>query len=123
MLTQTALSEFIDKGHYRSHLRRMNKLYMDRQGEFIDLVRDYLNDYLEIHTRAAGMQLVAFYRDKEERPGISRAAKKEGINVRDLSSYFLKKCKRPGLFLGYAAVSRQHMEAGVKTLRRVLEQL
>lgn len=121
MFVQVALHDFIANGHYRSHVRKMHGLYEARQDAFVRAVRAHLDDDLELDPGDAGMQLVAFYRDGKHRPGIEERAAEHGVNVRCLSNYHLGSPRRPGLFLGYAAVPERHMTAGVRRLRAALQ--
>jgi GntR family transcriptional regulator/MocR family aminotransferase len=121
MFVQVALHDFMENGHYRSHVRKMHRLYEARQDTFVRAARAILDNYLEVNPGEAGMQLVAFYQDGKHRPGIEELARRHGINVRCLSNYYLDRPRRRGLFLGYAAVAEREMADGIRRLRAALE--
>lgn len=121
MFVQVALHDFIENGYYRSHVRKMHRLYEARQDAFLKAAKTYLDGYLEVKPGEAGMQLVALYRDGKHRPDIEKYAVQQGINVRCLSNYYLGTPRRPGLFLGYAAVPERQMASGIRSLRKALE--
>lgn len=121
MFVQVALHDFIENGYYRSHVRKMHRLYEARQAAFLKAIGAHLDDFLEVKAGQAGMQLVAFYRDGRHRARVEEHAARHGINVRCLSNYYLGTPGRPGLFLGYAAVAERQMVSSVRRLGKALK--
>ena len=79
LLTQAALADFINEGHFTRHLRRMRRLYATRRQFFIELC-DYAPRRMA-HTSAApksGIQLVGLFREVLDDHAIARAAQRTG---------------------------------------------
>jgi GntR family transcriptional regulator/MocR family aminotransferase len=117
---QAAVADFIDEGHYASHLRRMRGLYADRLQRFSTLLNEQLGHVLELGPVDAGMQLAAYLPQSVDDREVARRAEEAGISVAALSTYYLHECPQPGLLLGYAAVPETEMRQGVEILRRLL---
>ncbi len=117
---QAAVADFIDEGHYASHLRRMRGLYADRLQLFQTLLNEHLGHVLTLGTTHAGMQLAAYLPQSLDDRDIARRADEAGISVAALSNFYLREAPQPGLLLGYAAVPETEMRHGVDVLRRLL---
>ena len=56
LLTQRALAEFIQEGHYAAHIRRMRILYGKRRAFLIELIERYLGtEFIHEFSHAAGL--------------------------------------------------------------------
>jgi len=119
VMVQAALAEFIERGHYAAHVRRMRRLYAARQRRFIELARAHLGRRLELAPRDTGMQLVGFFHEGDDPGAVARAAAR-GVVVARLANYYLGRCPCPGLFLGYAAVPEEAMAAPMQALAAAL---
>jgi GntR family transcriptional regulator/MocR family aminotransferase len=118
-LLQSAVSEFIEGGHFAEHLRRMRRLYEERQSILISELRDQLSDRLLVQRSNTGIQLVAYLRDQANDQQVFLAAKEFNIVAPPISRFFLGSCMTPGLFLGFAATREERIPKGVKELARV----
>ena len=56
---QPVLADFIESGHFASHVRRMRTLYHERQGILIKAIERRLKGILTVTPDEAGMHLVA----------------------------------------------------------------
>lgn len=119
LFLQAAMADFIRNGYFASHVRRMRKLYGEKQAIFAELLARHLGDWLRVEPTAAGMQLTGFYRQPLDESVLLAQAERKGLNLTPLSRYDLSPSDlRPGgLYLGYAAVDRENLEVGVKRLR------
>jgi len=117
---QAAVADFIDEGHYASHLRRMRGLYAERLQRFTTLLNEQLAHVLELGPSDAGMQLPVYLPQSIDDREVARRAEEYGMSLAPLSDYYLRECPQPGLLLGYAAVPEDAMRAGVETLRQLL---
>jgi GntR family transcriptional regulator/MocR family aminotransferase len=122
---QPVLAEFMDEGHFMSHIRKVRRLYARRQQAMLEAARQHLGGLLEVSPQPAGMHLLGLFdprlaaraSDKE----VSSALAKRSITVRPLSDCYLSPARRrQGLLLGYAAVDESVMASKIAELAAVL---
>lgn len=124
-LTQRALAQFIDTGHYVAHIRRMRVLYTKRRQFLIDLIYRYLGqNFIHPLSLDAGLHLVLALPLDVNDVDIANQAHAMGIKVRPLSQYYSGDNQPPeqGLLLGFASVSEQDMLPAFNTLYHCLQQ-
>jgi len=120
LFDQAVVADFLDQGHFVRHLRRMRRLYAERQQALVEAARRSLGGLLELPPEAAGIHLVG-----QLPPGVdageaaARAAKHE-VRVVPLSRYASGPREREALLLGYAAVSIPAIHRGVERLAAAL---
>jgi GntR family transcriptional regulator / MocR family aminotransferase len=120
-LLQAAVSEFIREGYFAEHVRRMRRLYEERQRIFVSELRLQLSDRLSVQPSDTGIQLIAYLRDCIDDRQISTTAKRFNIVAPPTSRFFLNPQSKPGLFLGYAATAEERIARGVRELARAFE--
>jgi GntR family transcriptional regulator/MocR family aminotransferase len=126
-VAQPALAEFFAEGHLAAHVRRMRRLYAERQARLLEAARVRLGGLLELAPDEAGLHLVAdlapelarAFDDRE----IAGAAAAAGITAPALGECYLGRPDRKGLFLGYAAVPEAEIEVKVEMLTRAIRAL
>jgi len=116
LLEQIALQEFMEKGYFASHIRRMRQLYGERQRTLISLLRDRLPDFLAVREANSGMHVVAFLRDGVDDVRFCADLAEAGVVARALSPYYATQPARHALILGFAAVPEAGLRAGVDRL-------
>ncbi len=117
LLLQAALADFISEGYFATHLRRMRRLYSERQKVFVGLCQRHLGDWLSIEENDAGMQLVGRFLYDIEDETLWKAAQKQGVNFSPLSRLFFKNPPDQGAILGYAGIDLKAMREGIACLR------
>ncbi len=122
-IPQAALADFIEAGHFTRHLRRMRKLYADRQACLVAAAKAELSGLLEIEERDAGMHLIGWLPDGIDDRVAERAAWQHNLIARPLSAFSLKPVERGALVLGYTAFDERKIRAGVRGLRDALSEL
>ncbi|MET4806852.1 PLP-dependent aminotransferase family protein [Limibacillus sp. MBR-115] len=125
-ITQPALAAFIGEGHFATHLRRMRKLYGERQAALLRIAGERLADLLEIKPDEAGLHLVAglgaaLTGRMNDQQAVAAAAR-AGISVDALSRYYLEAPARQGLLMGYAAVPEETMAGACDRLAKSLRE-
>lgn len=121
LIIQAAMADFISSGQFTAHIRRMRKLYATRQTTFVRLARQALGEWLEVEPTDAGMQLACPFRQSVDERRLESEAAGRDLDIGWLSSYYLGKCDKPGLFLGYAGVPEAAMAGAIMALREALE--
>jgi GntR family transcriptional regulator/MocR family aminotransferase len=117
---QAALADFIDEGHFATHVRRMRGLYAKRQAVLIAAAARHLRGHLVVMPADAGMQIAARLSVRRDDRALSAALEQAGVIAPPLSAYALGRTPVHGLFLGYAGVPEREIEGAVQTLGRVL---
>ncbi len=119
VLEQAVLERFLAEGHYQRHLRRMRRVYSQRQRTLVAAVGKELDGILHVNPDETGMHLVGWLRNGMSGEDLCRRAANEGIELLPLSSY--RSVPGPeGVLLGFSEVGERALLRGVRTLRRVM---
>ena len=121
LTVQAALAEFIFEGHYATHIRRMRKVYGERQSLLTDEIKRQIGEQAIIMGTETGLHLTLGL-TKAHDVAVSHAALRRGIVARPLSGYYDKPAKAPsGLVLGYGGVSDEEISPSVGKLAAALD--
>src|SRR5437867_1662900 len=119
-IDQATLARFLTEGFFLTHIKRMRKLYSDRRDFFIEQFNKLLGNYFILEIPEAGLHFVAWVRQKEHMPVITRVCTDIGIRPSPLSSCFMKVEPEPALTFGFAAWSRAQIREGLGKLAAAL---
>lgn len=119
-LEQALVAEFLMKGHFARHLRRMRALYAERQAALVAEARRELGGLLEMAPSEAGMNLAGWLPDSVSDAEAAGRAAAGGIVARPVSDFAQRVKLRPGLLLGYAALNPRQIREGVRKLASAL---
>ncbi len=119
-IDQATLARFLTEGFFLTHIKRMRKLYSDRRDFFIEQFNRLLGKYFTLEIPEAGLHFVAWVRQKEHMPLITRVCTEIGIRPSPLSSCFMKAEPEPALTFGFAAWSRAQIREGLSKLASAL---
>ncbi len=120
VVDQAALADFLAQGHFARHVRRMRRIYAERQEVLLAACRERLGDRLELEPRPAGMHLVGWLGPGRDDEQASAAAARDGVEAAPLSRYALERPPRGGLLLGYAGYQPRAIAEGVDRLAGAL---
>jgi hypothetical protein len=102
---QATLAEFIEKGHFTAHVRRMRREYASRQKALLRALAAELGDLVAAKPADTGMHVVAWLRDTTiDDALVSRLASAAGVEVAPLSMYRMAATLGPALLMGFARV-------------------
>jgi GntR family transcriptional regulator/MocR family aminotransferase len=113
-LDQLAFADFLVRGEFDRHLRRMRPVYRARRDALIAALRDRLPD-LEVVGVAAGQHLVAWLPPDLDEADVVQAALARGVGVYGVGPYRLSP-GRGGLLFGYASLNERAIAEGVGLL-------
>jgi GntR family transcriptional regulator / MocR family aminotransferase len=120
LIDQAVLTEFIGDGHFVRHVRRMRRLYEERQQILIAECEKNLAGLLDVKKADAGMHLVGWLPEGVSDKAISAKATQQNLKLAPISAYCAKKLPRGGLILGYTAFEKNQIKEGVKRLKAIL---
>jgi GntR family transcriptional regulator/MocR family aminotransferase len=121
LLTQAALADFINEGHFARHLRRMRRVYATRRQYFMDICEDYLSPWLRLRRTESGIQLVGLFHENHDDKAVAAAARAHGVNVSPLSIQYRHGEVQRGLLMGFAAADEKTIKKAMGKLRDVLQ--
>src|SRR6187399_1348580 len=112
-IDQATLARFLTEGFFLAHIKRMRKLYSDRREYFMEQFNTLLSKYFILEIPEAGLHFVAWVRQKEQMPVITRVCADLGLRPSPLSSCYMKAEPKPALTFGFAAWSRAQIREGL----------
>ncbi|GKQ37954.1 PLP-dependent aminotransferase family protein [Streptomyces sp. A012304] len=120
--TQAALARFIDDGLLARHIRRMRNTYAARHQSLTRTLAGRFTELTELVPSVAGLHVTAFTRGFLADPAVladhTRRARASGVAVHTLAEITANRAARPGLVLGYGAISTPDIEPGLHHLLR-----
>ncbi|HLZ62422.1 MAG TPA: PLP-dependent aminotransferase family protein [Ktedonosporobacter sp.] len=120
ILDQVVLTDFIIQGHFARHIRLMRELYAERQAYLVEMATRHLADLLAIQPTEAGMHLVGTLPAGMQDQEVAHYAERQQLITPPLSTYSMATAPRQALLLGYTALTKQEINAGIQRLAQVL---
>jgi GntR family transcriptional regulator / MocR family aminotransferase len=120
VIEQAVLADFIGEGHFARHMRRMRRLYAERQRLFVAIARRELGALMRVDESPAGMRLLGWLPPGVSDRRVAAEAARRGVTVVPLSSLRLGHAAEQGLLLGYAPFTATEMRRALRTLAEVV---
>src|SRR5579863_3148141 len=121
-LEQVALADFITRGEFDRHLRRMRPVYRRRRDALLAALARYL-PWLQPVGVSAGLHLVTWLPPHLDEATVVGAARRAGVGIEGVTPYRISHPGPGGLIFGYATVNEQAIAEGVGILARVIGDL
>jgi GntR family transcriptional regulator/MocR family aminotransferase len=118
-LAQAVTAEFIARGHFAAHIRRMRLLYAGRRRLLLDALRADGPAWLAPQAGGGGLQLACWLLDGSE-AALTRQGEGLGLALPTLSRLYLGPKRRDGWLLGFAGLQNPEILAGVAQLARLV---
>ena len=117
---QAVLADFINRGHFVRHVRRMRTLYAERQADLVDAARSHLDGALTVEAMDAGLHLIGAICPPYTEEKMLSAAAAAGLELMPTSWFAFEPLAQPSMLLGYAPFSRRELFRAAKALARSL---
>lgn len=114
---QAALAGFISTGLFSRHVRKMRNVYQARHDLITSTLEKEFAPWLRPVPCVAGLHVSAVFHDDSVDDTAVRA---DGVEFFPLSRFFYQQPARPGIVLGYGAVSLAKVAPGMERLRATL---
>ena len=121
-LDQLAFADFLARGEFDRHLRRMRPIYRRRRDALLKALRDRVPD-LEPAGVSAGLHLVAWLPPDLDETAVVNAAARRGLGVYGVAPYRISSPGRGGLIFGYATLNERVIAEGIGMLADVVSEL
>jgi len=122
-LQQATMADFMTEGHFTRHLRRMRTLYATRLEALHRAVREHAADLLEISECEGGLNRVAWLSPSLDDAQAAAALIPEGFSCLPLSEFRVRPGGRSGLVLGFAGISEELIDSGIRRMAEILRPL
>ena len=121
ILDQLTFADFLGRGEFDRHLRRMRPVYRSRRDALLAALRRDLPE-LEPAGIAAGLHLVAWLPDDLDEIEVIQAAAEAGVQLAGVTPYRLSPGPE-GLIFGYSNLSERAIADGTRRLARAIADL
>ena len=122
ILDQLTFADFLSRGEFDRHLRRMRPTYRSRRDALLTALAQHLPE-LEPTGIAAGLHVVAWLPQDLAEATLIAAAAREGVAVAGVSPYRLSPAPRGGLIFGYSNLNERAIADGIARLARAVSGL
>lgn len=119
-MPQAITADFMDEGHFATHIRLMRRLYKARHDTLIKATRD-LAPALDVQETTGGFHTPAFLAPGLDEGIVVTQAARQGITLAPLARYCLSTIDRRGLVLGFGSALPEDIRHGVDVLRGLPE--
>ena len=119
---QAVVTDFMEEGHFASHLRRMREAYRSQRDTLVASIRRRLSEYLTVDPPDQGMHLVAYTRRGQSDVTLQRAARQHGVVVHAMSRLYVEAPAQSALMLGFSGYPRQLIAPAIGRLARAFGQ-
>src|SRR5207237_989295 len=105
-IDQLAFADFLSRGGFDRHLRRMRPVYRRRRDALLAALRAHLPDFTPTGI-AAGLHLVTWLPSDVDENAVVEAAARRGLGVYGLGPYRIAPSGQGGLIFGYSSLSER----------------
>ena len=122
ILDQLTFADFLSRGEFDRHLRRMRPVYRSRRDALLSALAQHVPD-LQPAGIAAGLHLVAWLPPDLDETTVIAAAARHGVAVAAVSPYRLSPPPRGGLIFGYSNLSERQIADGITRLAQAISSI
>lgn len=113
---QATVADFMDEGHFSTHIRMMRKLYKARYDVLMSAAED-LPETIKIQETGGGFHTPAFVHPKVDVKKLVEQAKAKNIIVAPLCQYCLAPIPQKGLVFGFGSTLPQDIKKGINIIK------
>ena len=121
VMIQAALADFIEEGHFASHIRRLKQTYGERRRLLQAALAPIANVGARLSMVDSGLHLVVEFDKEIDDVNIAKMAAQQGLRVYPLSNYCLGDKPEKGLIIGYAYAATEHITEYGNVLAKVIQ--
>jgi GntR family transcriptional regulator/MocR family aminotransferase len=122
VIDQLTFADFLARGEFDRHLRRMRPVYRRRRDALLAALRTHLPGLLPTGI-AAGQHVVAWLPPGLDETAVVAAAALHGLAINGVSPYRIASTGPGGLIFGYAILSESAIAEGVTLLATAIREL
>ena len=121
VMIQAALADFIEEGHFASHIRRLRQTYAERRRLLQTALAPIVNVGARLSPVDSGLHLVVEFDANIDDVRVAEIAAKQDLRVYPLSHYCLGNQPEKGLIIGYAYAATESVMHYGSVLAEVIQ--
>lgn len=121
VMIQAALADFIEEGHFASHIRRLKQTYGERRRLLQAALAPIASVGARLSLVDSGLHLVVQFDDNIDDVRVAALAAESGLRVYPLSSYCIGEATEKGLIIGYAYAATERVKHYGEVLAEVIQ--
>jgi GntR family transcriptional regulator / MocR family aminotransferase len=121
VMIQAALADFIEEGHFASHIRRMRQTYAERRRLLQVALSPIASAGARLSPVDSGLHLVVEFDAKIDDVNVATKAADIGLRVYPLSHYCIGNQPEKGLIIGYAYASTESITQYGSLLAEIIQ--
>ncbi len=121
VVIQAALAEFIEEGHFASHIRRLRQIYAERRRLLQKALAPVTRVGARLPPAGSGLHLVVELPPHADDVRVADLAAEQGLRVYPLSSYGVGDKVEKGLIVGYAYAATERIAPYGRILADVIQ--
>ncbi|MDB5455601.1 MAG: PLP-dependent aminotransferase family protein, partial [Caulobacter sp.] len=122
MFEQLAVAEFMRRGHFARHLRRMMVRYKARRAALVAALERRFGNQIEIVLRAGGLHVLARFPGAADDVELTRRALEGGLKPSPLSGQYVRRDMDQGLLVSFTNVPEDKADEVAARLYLALQQ-
>ncbi|MFF4621524.1 MocR-like pyridoxine biosynthesis transcription factor PdxR [Nonomuraea jabiensis] len=122
VIDQLAFADFLGRGEFDRHLRRMRPMYRRRRDALLDALRTHLPE-LRPAGIAAGQHVVAWLPPGLDEAAVVAAAARHGLGIQGVGPFRIAGAGPGGLIFGYAILGESAIAEGVALLATAIREV
>ena len=122
LFMQTVVADFMSKGHFGRHIKRMRTLYEERRTSLANALTEVFEDRLTVQLQAGGMHLIGRGPTLKDDRSLVARAKAHGLAPAALSWWYANPGRSEhGLLLSFTNITSANALEAATRLRRAIE--
>ncbi|WP_171182052.1 PLP-dependent aminotransferase family protein [Ruegeria sp. HKCCD8929] len=119
-MTQAIVADFMDEGHFATHIRMMRRLYKARFDTLME-ASEVLKGAIDVQPTSGGFHTPAFLASELDEAKVIAQAAERDVTLAPLSRYCLAPIEQKGFALGFGSATPEEIRKGVDVLRDLPE--
>ena len=123
ILEQVMVANFMADGQFSSHIRKMRRLYANRQTQLLALIARHLDGFLTAEPAASGMEIIGTLEPRYSALELARRAAQRGLEIMPLPLLAHEVSVDDKITLGFSAFSEKQMEDGILIIQHIFREM
>lgn len=121
VVIQAALADFIEEGHFATHIRRLRLIYGERRRLLQKALAPVASVGAKLSPVDSGLHMVVEFDASCDDVRVAEEAAKQGLRVYPLSNYCMAESSEKGLIIGYAYAATKDITHYGKMLAETIQ--